>query len=64
VPLENNLKGHATGDAVYMKKAFYTSGKLIFVRGGIYTTRTFAEYSVGLFHDQGKIKRQSSRLKL
>ena len=47
VPLENYIKGHATGDAEYMKKAFHTEGNLIFVRDGKYTTRSFAEYIGG-----------------
>jgi hypothetical protein len=48
VPLENYLKGHATGDPEYMRKAFYTEGKLIFIRDGKYTTRTFEEYIAGM----------------
>jgi hypothetical protein len=48
VPLENYLKGHATGDPEYMKKAFHTEGKLIFIRDGKYTTRTFEEYIGGM----------------
>lgn len=48
VPLENYIKGHETGDPEYMKKAFHTEGKLIFVRDGKYTTRTFAEYIGGM----------------
>lgn len=48
VPLENYLKGHATGDPEYMKKAFYTEGKLIFMREGKYTTRTFEDYIAGM----------------
>ena len=48
IPLENYLKGHATGDPEYMKKAFYTEGKLIFVREGKFTTRTFEEYIAGM----------------
>lgn len=47
VPLENYIKGHATGDAEYMKKAFHTEGNLIFIRDGKYTTRSFAEYIAG-----------------
>ena len=39
VPLENYLKGHATGDGEYMKKAFHTEGNMIFIREGKYTTR-------------------------
>ena len=47
VPLENYLKGHATGDGEYMKKAFHTEGNLIFIREGKFTTRSFAEYIAG-----------------
>ena len=47
VPLENYLKGHATGDGEYMRKAFHTEGNLIFIRDGKFTTRSFAEYIAG-----------------
>jgi hypothetical protein len=47
VPLENYIKGHATGDGEFMKKAFHTEGNLIFIRDGKYTTRSFAEYIGG-----------------
>lgn len=47
VPLENYLKGHATGDGEYFKKAFHTEGVMMFMRDGKYTTRTFAEYIAG-----------------
>jgi Putative lumazine-binding len=47
VPLENYLKGHATGDGEYMRKAFHTEGNLIFIRDGKYATRSFAEYIAG-----------------
>lgn len=48
VPLENYLKGHETGSAEYMRKAFHTEGKLIFIREGKYTTRSFEEYVGGM----------------
>lgn len=48
VPLENYLQGHATGNPEFMKKAFHTEGKLIFIREGKYTTRTFEEYIAGM----------------
>ena len=48
VPLENYLRGHATGDPEFMRKAFHTEGKMIFVRDGKYETRTFAEYIAGM----------------
>ena len=44
VPLENYLKGHATGDGEYFKKAFHTEGNLIWILDGKYTTRSFADY--------------------
>lgn len=47
VPLENYLKGHATGDGEYFKKAFHTEGNLIWISDGKFTTRTFAEYIAG-----------------
>lgn len=47
VPLENYIKGHATGDGEFMKKAFHTEGNLIFVRDGKYTTRSFTDYIAG-----------------
>lgn len=48
VPLENYLKGHTTGNPEFMRKAFHTEGKLIFIRDGKYTTRTFEEYIGGM----------------
>jgi len=47
VPLDNYIKGHATGNGEFMKKAFHTEGSLIFVRDGKYSTRSFAEYIAG-----------------
>ena len=47
VPLENYIKGHATGDPEIMRKAFHTEGNLIFIRDGKYTTRSFAEFIGG-----------------
>ena len=47
VPLENYIKGHATGNGEFMKKAFHTDGNLIFIREGTYTTRSFADYIAG-----------------
>jgi len=44
VPLENYLKGHETGGAEFMRKAFHTTGNLIFIRDGKFTTLTFDEY--------------------
>jgi hypothetical protein len=47
IPLDNYIKGHATGEGQYMKMAFHTEGTLIFIRDGKYTTRSFADYIAG-----------------
>jgi hypothetical protein len=47
VPLENYLKGHATGDPEYFKKAFHSEAKLFWFRDGKFGTRTSAEYIAG-----------------
>lgn len=47
IPLENYLKGHATGDGEYFKKAFHTEGSMMWMRDGKYMTRSFAEYIAG-----------------
>lgn len=47
VPLENYLKGHATGDPEYSKKAFHPEAKLFWFRDGKFGTRTSAEYIAG-----------------
>lgn len=47
VPLENYLKGHATGDAEFFKKAFHPESKLFWYRDGKFMTRTSAEYIAG-----------------
>lgn len=47
IPLENYLKGHATGDGEFFKKAFHTDGNMIWIRDGKFTTRSFAEYITG-----------------
>ena len=61
IPLENYLKGHATGDPEYMKRAFYKDGNLIFLREGKYATRSFSDYISGMngkpAEDEAKRKR-------
>ena len=68
VPLENYIKGHETGDAEYMRKAFHTEGNLIFIRDGKYTTRSFAEYIGGMSGkpaaDEAKRKRSIDAIDL
>ena len=48
VPLENYIKGHETGNSEFMRKAFHTEGKLVFMRDGKFATRTFEEYIGGM----------------
>lgn len=47
VPLENYLKGHATGEGEHFKKAFHPEAKLFWYRDGKLMTRTSAEYIAG-----------------
>jgi len=47
IPLENYLKGHATGDGEFFKSAFHTEGNLIWIRDGKFTTRSFADFIAG-----------------
>ena len=43
-PLMNYLKGHETGNPEYMKAAFHTEGKLMYMRDGKFSTIEFADY--------------------
>jgi len=47
IPLENYLKGHATGDSAYFKMAFHPEAKLFWIRDGKFTQRTSASYISG-----------------
>jgi 3-hydroxyisobutyrate dehydrogenase len=44
VPLDNYLKGHATGDASYMRKAFLPTAHIEGVREGKFLSWTVDEY--------------------
>lgn len=44
VPLENYLKGHATGDGAYMRLAFLPTAHIEGVRDGKFTSWTADEY--------------------
>lgn len=61
VPLENYIKGHATGNPEFMRKAFHTEGNLIFIRDGKYSTRSFAEYISGFKGPNPPTAEESSR---
>jgi hypothetical protein len=45
VPLENYLKGHATGDGDYMRKAFHTEARVFSFRDGKLNQLTSAEFA-------------------
>lgn len=61
IPLENYLKGHETGKAEYMQKAFHTEGKLMFIRDGKYTTRDFKDYIGGMKGETAKDEAERKR---
>jgi hypothetical protein len=48
IPLDNYIKGHATVDIEYTKKAFHPVGMMMAVRGGAYTSQSFADYITSL----------------
>jgi hypothetical protein len=61
VPLLNYIKGHETGNGEFMRKAFYSEGKLIFLRDGKYSTVEFKDF-IGRMRgtpakDEGRRKR-------
>lgn len=43
-PLMNYIKGHETGKPEYMRAAFHTEGKLMYIRDGKYSTIEFKDY--------------------
>jgi len=45
VPLENYLKGHATGDGEFMRKAFHADAKVFWYRDGKLNQVTSAEFA-------------------
>ena len=47
VPLENYLKGQATGSPEFMRKAFHTEGNMTFVRDGKFMSRSFTDFIGG-----------------
>lgn len=47
VPLENYLKGHATGNPEFMRKAFHTEGNMTFVRENKFMSRSFTDFIGG-----------------
>lgn len=61
IPLENYLKGHETGKAEYMEKAFHAEGHLMFIREGKYTTRSFKEYIAGMNGETAKDESKRKR---
>lgn len=47
VPLESYLKGHATGDGAYMRKAFLPTAHIEGIRDGKFVSWTVDEYAAG-----------------
>ncbi|MEW6128062.1 MAG: nuclear transport factor 2 family protein [Acidobacteriota bacterium] len=47
VPLENYLKGHATGQGDYIRKAFHPDARLQWFRDGKYQTRSLEDFIAG-----------------
>lgn len=45
VPLENYLKGHATGDGAFMRLAFHPDAKICATTKGTWTCRTAEEFA-------------------
>lgn len=44
VPLENYIKGHATADVEYTKKAFHPVGSMEFIRDGAFASQSVGDY--------------------
>ncbi|HWU70921.1 MAG TPA: nuclear transport factor 2 family protein [Pseudoxanthomonas sp.] len=47
IPLESYLKGHATGDGAYMRKAFLSTAHIEGIRDGKFVSWTVDEYAAG-----------------
>ena len=47
VPLASYLKGHATGDGAYMRKAFLPTARIEGIRDGKFVSWTVDEYAAG-----------------
>lgn len=47
IPLESYLKGHATGDGAYMRKAFLPTAHIEGIRDGKFVSWTVDEYAAG-----------------
>ena len=68
VPLENYMKGHATGESEYIRKAFHPDAKVFFNREGKLQQLTAAEFA-GRFNgkpavDEAKRKRWIESVKI
>jgi hypothetical protein len=63
--LRKNIRNaFAWNKSEFMRKAFHTEGKLIYIGDGKYTTRTFEEYIFGMSGEPAADKQSvSNRLK-
>jgi Putative lumazine-binding len=68
VPLENYLKGHATGDSNYIKKAFHPEAKVFSFRDGKLNQLTLAEFAARFTgkpaSDEAQRKRRIESIKI
>ncbi len=51
-PVENYLKGHATGKAEYIRKAFHPDARIISFRDGVHYSLTVDEFISARFHGE------------
>ncbi len=68
LPLENYMKGHATGDSEYIRKAFHSDAKVFFNREGKLQQLTAAEFATRFngkpADDEAKRKRWIESVKI
>jgi Putative lumazine-binding len=68
VPLENYLKGHATGDGDYIRKAFHPEAKVFSFRDGKLNQLTLTEFTArftgGPAPDEAQRKRRIESVKI
>ncbi|MEW6733936.1 MAG: nuclear transport factor 2 family protein [Acidobacteriota bacterium] len=68
VPLENYLKGHATGNAEYIRKAFHPDAKIFSCRDGKLNALTLTEFATRFpgqpAPDEGQRKRQIESIEI
>ncbi|QYY31110.1 nuclear transport factor 2 family protein [Cupriavidus pinatubonensis] len=51
-PVENYLKGHATGNGEYIRKAFHPDARIISFRDGVHYSLTVDDFIAARFHGE------------